>query len=147
LIKATDSFFTPPAGSTDKYAIFATPAYVNVNGQNLKLVNYTENVATSITVAGGTYQTTCAAGYSTKLGAVTAADGCSGTGSSAIATRTVAPFNEYFFANTPRPRLSIGFGVNWNSPFGPFRIDVAKALLKTEGDQTKLFTFNVGTQF
>jgi outer membrane protein assembly factor BamA len=28
------------------------------------------------------------------------------------------------------PRLSVGFGVNWNSPFGPFRIDIAKALLK-----------------
>jgi outer membrane protein insertion porin family len=37
--------------------------------------------------------------------------------------------------------------VNWNSPFGPFRIDIAKALIKAEGDDTKLFTFNVGTAF
>jgi outer membrane protein insertion porin family len=43
--------------------------------------------------------------------------------------------------------VSIGAGVNWNSPFGPFRIDIAKALTKAEGDDTKLFTFNVGTAF
>jgi outer membrane protein insertion porin family len=57
------------------------------------------------------------------------------------------PFEETFFGDSAKPRLSIGVGVNWNSPFGPFRIDVAKALLKEPGDQTKLFTFNVGTQF
>ena len=34
-----------------------------------------------------------------------------------------------------------------NSPFGPFRIDIAKALLKEKGDNTKTFQFNVGTQF
>jgi outer membrane protein insertion porin family len=45
------------------------------------------------------------------------------------------------------PRLSIGAGVNWNSPFGPLRIDFAYPLLKKKGDQTKLFSFNVGTQF
>lgn len=63
------------------------------------------------------------------------------------AVQTITPFNETFLGDTPRPRLSIGVGVNWNSPFGPFRIDIAKALLKSPGDQTKLFTFNVGTQF
>jgi outer membrane protein insertion porin family len=41
----------------------------------------------------------------------------------------------------------VGFGVNWNSPFGPFRIDIAKVLLKEPGDQPKTITFNVGTQF
>jgi outer membrane protein insertion porin family len=54
---------------------------------------------------------------------------------------------EDFLGNSPKPRLSIGFGVNWVSPFGPFRIDIAKALLKQEGDDTKFFSFNVGTQF
>ena len=49
--------------------------------------------------------------------------------------------------NTAKPRVSVGFGVNWNSPFGPFRIDIAKALVKAEGDDTKFFTFNVGTAF
>ena len=56
-------------------------------------------------------------------------------------------FVETFFGDSPSPRLSVGFGVNWNSPFGPFRIDIARALLKEPGDETKLFTFNVGTQF
>ena len=59
----------------------------------------------------------------------------------------VNPFVEKFLGNTPRPRVSIGIGVNWNSPFGPLRIDFAKALLKVEGDDTKAFSFNVGTQF
>ncbi|MDQ3078231.1 MAG: outer membrane protein assembly factor BamA, partial [Pseudomonadota bacterium] len=52
-----------------------------------------------------------------------------------------------FIGNSPKPRLSVGIGVNWISPFGPLRIDIAKALLKQDGDQTKLFSFNVGTQF
>jgi outer membrane protein insertion porin family len=54
---------------------------------------------------------------------------------------------EFFLGDSPKPRLSIGIGVNWTSPFGPLRIDLAKALLKQEGDDTKLFSFNVGTQF
>ena len=56
-------------------------------------------------------------------------------------------FEEEYLGDTLKPRLSVGFGVNWNSPFGPFRIDIAKALLKEPGDDTKLITFNVGTQF
>ena len=56
-------------------------------------------------------------------------------------------YKEIFLGNSPKPRLSIGIGVNWTSPFGPLRIDLAKALLKQEGDDTKLFSFNVGTQF
>jgi outer membrane protein insertion porin family len=56
-------------------------------------------------------------------------------------------FQETFLGNSPKPRVSIGIGVNWNSPFGPFRIDFARTLLKVEGDDTKAFTFNVGTQF
>ena len=59
----------------------------------------------------------------------------------------IRPFDERYFGNSPSPRLSIGIGVNWNSPFGPFRIDLARALLRQPGDDTKLFTFNVGTQF
>nr|WP_295374665.1 outer membrane protein assembly factor BamA [uncultured Sphingosinicella sp.] len=61
---------------------------------------------------------------------------------------TASPgFQERFVGDTPKPRVSVGFGVNWNSPFGPFRIDIAKALVKSEGDDTKLITFNVGTAF
>jgi outer membrane protein insertion porin family len=58
-----------------------------------------------------------------------------------------SPFREVFLGDSPSPRLSVGVGVNWNSPFGPFRIDVAHALLNEPGDDTKLFTFNVGTAF
>ncbi|WP_243652320.1 outer membrane protein assembly factor BamA [Novosphingobium sp. PhB165] len=56
-------------------------------------------------------------------------------------------FTETFLGDSWNPRVAIGFGVNWNSPFGPFRIDISKVLLKEEGDDTKTFTFNVGTQF
>ncbi|WP_308517925.1 outer membrane protein assembly factor BamA [Sphingomonas flavescens] len=56
-------------------------------------------------------------------------------------------YKEFFLGNSPKPRLTIGVGVNWVSPFGPLRIDIAKALLKQPGDDTKLFSFNVGTQF
>lgn len=57
------------------------------------------------------------------------------------------PFEERFYGSSAKPRVSVGVGVNWNSPFGPFRIDIARALVKEPGDDTKLFTFNVGTQF
>lgn len=75
-----------------------------------------------------------------------------GADGSLVETTTVTSvpalqFEERFLGDSWKPRLSVGFGVNWNSPFGPFRIDIAKALLKEPGDDTKLFTFNVGTQF
>tara|TARA_R110000782_G_scaffold78276_4_gene155091 strand:+ start:31292 stop:33907 length:2616 start_codon:yes stop_codon:yes gene_type:complete len=68
-------------------------------------------------------------------------------GCASTETLTSAPFEEVYTGDTLAPRLSVGFGVNWNSPFGPFRIDIAKALLKEPGDDTKLITFNIGTQF
>jgi outer membrane protein insertion porin family len=54
---------------------------------------------------------------------------------------------EEFLGNSPKPRVSVGVGVNWVSPFGPFRIDIARALIKQEGDDTKFFNFNVGAAF
>jgi len=68
-------------------------------------------------------------------------------GTCATNLQEIPAFEETFYGNSPRPRLSVGFGVNWNSPFGPFRIDIAKVLLKEPGDQTQTVTFNVGTQF
>ncbi|HVL79128.1 MAG TPA: outer membrane protein assembly factor BamA [Sphingomicrobium sp.] len=56
-------------------------------------------------------------------------------------------YKEEFLGNSPSPRLSVGIGVNWTSPFGPLRLDLAKAILKQRGDDTKLFTFNVGAGF
>jgi outer membrane protein insertion porin family len=87
----------------------------------------TSGGTTTTPEAGGTPQApTCPAG-ATHL---------SGTG-----------FDEQYLGDTLKPRVSVGFGVNWNSPFGPFRIDIAKALLKEPGDDTQLISFNVGTQF
>ena len=56
-------------------------------------------------------------------------------------------FKELFLGNSPKPRISVGIGVNWISPFGPLRLDFAKALVFQKGDDPKLFTFNVGTAF
>ncbi|AHE54553.1 outer membrane protein assembly factor BamA [Sphingomonas sanxanigenens] len=86
--------------------------------------------------------TTCATGQM-----VSGQTGCIGDVANTEARNIVQPFSEQFFGDTWKPRLSVGIGVNWNSPFGPFRIDIAKALLKEPGDDTRLFTFNVGTQF
>jgi outer membrane protein insertion porin family len=72
---------------------------------------------------------------------VTCPTGLTANGSS------IAGFTEEFLGDTWKPRVSVGVGINWNSPFGPFRIDIAKALVKYPGDDPKLFTFNVGTQF
>jgi outer membrane protein insertion porin family len=69
------------------------------------------------------------------------------TGYADDTTHSSPGFKELFLGNSPKPRLSIGIGANWTSPFGPLRLDLAKALLKQKGDDTKLFTFNVGTQF
>ena len=69
-----------------------------------------------------------------------------GTANTALGQQ-LPPFVEEFYGDTWKPRLSVGFGINWNSPFGPFRIDVATALLSETGDETKTITFNVGTQF
>jgi outer membrane protein insertion porin family len=59
----------------------------------------------------------------------------------------ISGFKEFYLGDTPRPRVSVGLGVNWNSPFGPFRINIAKVLVKADGDDTKVINFNVGTQF
>ncbi len=71
---------------------------------------------------------------------------CIATGDG-ISTGQSFAFREQYFGDSPRPRVSVGIGINWNSPFGPFRIDFAKVLMKQKGDNTKTFTFNVGTQF
>ncbi|UTW57477.1 outer membrane protein assembly factor BamA [Kordiimonas sp. SCSIO 12603] len=49
--------------------------------------------------------------------------------------------------NSPSPRISIGVGVSWQSPFGPFRIDLAKTIKQQLGDRPQTLQFNVGTTF
>jgi outer membrane protein insertion porin family len=61
--------------------------------------------------------------------------------------QTIPGFEEVFLGDSPSPRISVGIGVSWNSPFGPFRFDLARALKSVEGDLTQIFQFNVGTQF
>ena len=69
--------------------------------------------------------------------------------SSCIVGSTCQPGDilDEYLGDTWKPRAAVGIGVSWNSPFGPFRIDFAKPLLKRDGDDTKTFIFNVGTQF
>jgi outer membrane protein insertion porin family len=88
-------------------------------------------------VGSGTTATTVRAGGSPQAPTCpTGGTHLSGTG-----------FEEQYLGDTLKPRVAVGFGINWNSPFGPFRIDIAKALLKEPGDDTQLISFNVGTQF
>ena len=49
--------------------------------------------------------------------------------------------------DTASPRVSVGVGISWSSPFGPFRLDFAKALKKQDTDETEFFQFNIGTRF
>ena len=86
--------------------------------------------------------TTCDIGFSATPGGA-----CVGTTLNIAQANTIQPFLERFVGNSASPRLSVGIGVNWNSPFGPLRIDLAHALLRQFGEDTKLITFNVGTQF
>ncbi len=50
-------------------------------------------------------------------------------------------------ADTGTLRASVGAGVGWFSPFGPIRVDVAKALLDEDFDETQTFHFTFGTRF
>ena len=45
------------------------------------------------------------------------------------------------------PRVGVGVGVSWRSPFGLINIDVAKAVVKEYYDQTQVFRFGFGTRF
>ncbi|MEG3086254.1 outer membrane protein assembly factor BamA [Sphingomonas sp. PB4P5] len=91
--------------------------------------------------SGGQVATICPAGLPDSAG------GCNGIVPNIPVGNTIAPFSEQFVGNSAKPRVSVGAGVNWNSPFGPLRVDLAYALVKDKGDDDKLITFNVGTAF
>ncbi|MBF0622047.1 MAG: outer membrane protein assembly factor BamA [Magnetococcales bacterium] len=42
-------------------------------------------------------------------------------------------------------RMSTGFGVHWNSPFGPLRFTLGFPLSKEDYDKTRSFEFSIGT--
>ena len=44
-------------------------------------------------------------------------------------------------------RASVGFGILWNSPLGPLRLDIAKAILKETYDKEQLIRFGASTSF
>ncbi len=45
------------------------------------------------------------------------------------------------------PRVSIGTGVTWNSPFGPVLIDLGFPVVKEDFDKDELLSFSFGTRF
>lgn len=114
------------------------PLTTTVNGASVPLYinTYTTDAGTA-----ATRYTTCATGYADSYGGT-----CSGSTANVLSVGT-QPFVERYLGDSASPRVAIGFGVNWNSPFGPLRINVAKAILTQPGDDPKLFTFNVGTSF
>lgn len=66
----------------------------------------------------------------------------------AVADGTTSDLNlNCLSGNSPSPRISVGIGFSWQSPFGPFRIDLSKQLKKQLGDRTQTLQFNVGTTF
>lgn len=49
--------------------------------------------------------------------------------------------------NIPSLRLAMGMGIGWRSPFGPIRVDFAKAILKQDFDKTETIRLSFGTKF
>lgn len=45
------------------------------------------------------------------------------------------------------PRVAVGPGVSWNSPFGPIVVDVGIALVEENFDESELLSFSFGTTF
>ena len=101
------------------------------------------NTATGACEVATVSQTTSATNSNTTF--VCTPTGANLSANSALGGNTA--FREFFLGNSWKPRVAVGIGFNWNSPFGPFRLDFAKTLLRQPGDDTKSFTFNVGTQF
>ena len=44
-------------------------------------------------------------------------------------------------------RSSVGFGVGWDSPFGPIGVDISQAVTKEDHDKEEVFRLNFGTRF
>ena len=65
------------------------------------------------------------------------------------------PYDIAATATTPRIqslddsslRASVGFGVSWDSPFGPIRVDLAVPIIKEDYDESQNFRFSFGTKF
>ena len=49
--------------------------------------------------------------------------------------------------DNPSPRVGVGFGVSWQTPFGLINIDIAPLVVKYQFDKTQIFRFGFGTRF
>lgn len=47
----------------------------------------------------------------------------------------------------PAPRVGMGVGLSWRSPFGLINIDLAQAVVKESYDETQVFRLGFGTRF
>lgn len=57
-------------------------------------------------------------------------------------------YSPYFRStNLSDYRASVGIGVNWLSPVGPLVFSFAKAIKSYQGDDTEVFSFNIGGTF
>ena len=45
------------------------------------------------------------------------------------------------------PRVAVGFGVSWKTPFGLLNIDIAQPVVRKKFDQSQIFRFGFGTRF
>ena len=57
------------------------------------------------------------------------------------------PYGTTNIADAFAPRVSTGISINWQSPFGPVKLDFAKVLMSEDYDQEQIFRFSAGTQF
>jgi outer membrane protein insertion porin family len=57
------------------------------------------------------------------------------------------PLPTEIFKNDETLRASIGFGMTWESPFGPVRLDYVQPVLKKNYDKIEKFRFSFGTRF
>ncbi len=49
--------------------------------------------------------------------------------------------------DSSNPRVTVGTGISWNSPFGPVVLDLGFAVVKEDFDETEILSFSFGTQF
>jgi len=56
--------------------------------------------------------------------------------------RSSSPYHDDF-----SPRLTIGAGVQWQSPFGPISVSLTQAIIKEDYDKTEVVSFGIGTFF
>lgn len=112
-----------------------------------QLTQCDRSINASGTICNQLYYVRASNGSNTQTTTAEAVDSTTGLANDIAAGKYQFNFTETFVGDTWKPRVAVGIGVNWNSPFGPFRIDFSRVLLKQEGDDPKAFTFNVGTQF